>query len=199
MSNEATEQQDKQVLVDKEEAPFPFDPDPDSSINKLLRLLRSHPNRRTAVAAALKAVETASQQKPETAEQEDARLGQPEDQKPSEPVTAEQPEPAKQATGSAGTQAEAPASAASIPAVSMPAAVQAAPAQPASSKQREEEVPVLDLAQLLAAFPKCNHLIETFRTSPNTQNKTPLAVLHEYATRLSLEVRQYASLLGAPR
>ena len=193
MSNEAPEQQ-VQVLVDREEAPFPFDPDPDSSINKLLRLLRSHPNRRTAVAAALKAVETASQQKSETAEPEDAQPRQLEDQKPSEPVTAEQPEPAKQAADSTGPQAETLAIVATVPAVSTPAAAQAAPAQPASSKQREEEVPVLDLAQLLAAFPKCNHLIETFRTSPNTQNKTPLAVLHEYATRLSLEVRQHAIL-----
>lgn len=189
MSNEAKEEQEVQVIVEQEEAPFAFDADPDSSINKLLRLLRSHPNRKTAVAAALKAVERTSQQKAETAE---AAAAQPDqlDKEPGEPdqVLAEQLEPAKQPAGSS----EAPAETARVPTASTPAAAQAGPAQPASSKPKEEEVPVLDLAQLLQAFPKCNHLIETFKISPNTQNKTPLAVLHEYATRLSLEVSQHA-------
>ncbi|KAK9822115.1 hypothetical protein WJX74_008796 [Apatococcus lobatus] len=184
MSNEAKEEQQAQVVLDQEEVPFSFDADPDSSINKLLRLLRSHPNRRTAVAAALKAVETTSQQKGETAETLADQLDQGEDQKASELISTEQPEQATQLAGSTLTQPEVSVG----EPVTLPAAAQPAPAQPASSKQKEEEVPLLDLAQLLAGFPKCNHLIETFRTSPNTQNKTPLAVLHEYATRLSLEL-----------
>lgn len=184
MSNEEKEEQVVQVIVEQEEAPFAFDADPDSSINKLLCLLRSHPNRKTAVAAALKAVERTSQQKAETAE---AAAAQPDQlaKEPTEPdtVLAQQLEPAKPPAGSS----EAPAESARVPPAKLPAA-----AQLASSKPKEEEVPVLDLAQLLQGFPKCNHLIETFKTSPNTQNKTPLAVLHEYATRLSLEVSQDA-------
>ena len=186
MSNETREEQEVQVIVEQDEVPFAFDADPDSSINKLLRLLRSHPNRKTAVAAALKAVERTSQQKAAYAE---AAAAQPDqlDKEPTGPdtVLAEQLEPAKQPAGSS----EAPAETARVPTASAAAAAQAGPVQPASSKPKEEEVPVLDLAQLLQGFPKCNHLIETFKTSPNTQNKTPLAVLHEYATRLSLEVR----------
>lgn len=41
----------------------------------------------------------------------------------------------------------------------------------------------------LSSYPRCKHLIEVYRALPGAQNKSPLAVLHEYATRLSLEVR----------
>lgn len=41
----------------------------------------------------------------------------------------------------------------------------------------------------LSTYPRCKHLIEVYRALPGAQNKTPLAVLHEYATRLNLEVR----------
>lgn len=40
----------------------------------------------------------------------------------------------------------------------------------------------------LDKFTKCKQLVERFRENPNTSNKTPLAILHEYATRLNLEV-----------
>lgn len=48
----------------------------------------------------------------------------------------------------------------------------------------------LSIAQeLLDSLPKCKQLLETFRASPNMQNKTPLAIVHEYASRFNLEVR----------
>jgi hypothetical protein len=45
-----------------------------------------------------------------------------------------------------------------------------------------------DPATFLELYPRCKQLVETFRANPNTHNKTPLAILHEYATRLSLEL-----------
>ena len=45
------------------------------------------------------------------------------------------------------------------------------------------------LQELLDSLPKCKQLLETFRASPNMQNKTPLAIVHEYASRFNLEVR----------
>lgn len=56
------------------------------------------------------------------------------------------------------------------------------------------EVDVPDPATLIDAFPHCKRLLDTFRASPNTQNKTPLAILHEYATRFTLEVSPSLSL-----
>ena len=52
--------------------------------------------------------------------------------------------------------------------------------------KEEEQLP--DPATFLVSYPRCKRLVDTFRANPNTHNKTPLAVLHEYATRLSLEV-----------
>lgn len=40
----------------------------------------------------------------------------------------------------------------------------------------------------LSMYPRCKHLIDVYRALPGAQNKTPLAVLHEYSTRLNLEV-----------
>ena len=45
------------------------------------------------------------------------------------------------------------------------------------------------LQELLDSLPRCKQLLETFRASPNMQNKTPLAIVHEYASRFNLEVR----------
>jgi hypothetical protein len=45
-----------------------------------------------------------------------------------------------------------------------------------------------DPDKYLDSYPRCKHLVETFRANPNTHNKTPLAILHEYATRLGLEL-----------
>lgn len=52
--------------------------------------------------------------------------------------------------------------------------------------KEEEQLP--DPATFLESYPRCKRLVDTFRANPNTHNKTPLAVLHEYATRLSLEL-----------
>ena len=57
----------------------------------------------------------------------------------------------------------------------------------ADARLREEEQ-LPDPATFLESYPRCKRLVDTFRANPNTHNKTPLAVLHEYATRLSLEV-----------
>lgn len=45
-----------------------------------------------------------------------------------------------------------------------------------------------ELAAALNPFPRCKHLIQLYRTALKIPNKTPLAILHEYATRLNLEV-----------
>ena len=37
-------------------------------------------------------------------------------------------------------------------------------------------------------YPRCRQLMQAYEAFPNAQNKTALAVLHEYATRLGLEV-----------
>ena len=42
-------------------------------------------------------------------------------------------------------------------------------------------------------LPRCRQLLDTFRACPNTQNKTPLAILHEYSSRFNLEVRWLCS------
>jgi len=52
----------------------------------------------------------------------------------------------------------------------------------------KEDALLPDPTTFLEAFPRCKRLVDTFRANPNTHNKTPLAILHEYATRLSLEV-----------
>ncbi len=46
-----------------------------------------------------------------------------------------------------------------------------------------------ELAQALNPYPRCKHLISLYRTALKVPNKTPLSILHEYATRLNLEVR----------
>lgn len=109
------------------------DADPDASVNKLLRLLRSHTDRKAAISAALKAVMTLPSRKVVPAED--------------------------------------------------PAAIEASP--PVSEPPME---PIPDPESFLDSFLRCKHLVETFRANPSTHNKTPLAILHEYATRLGLEV-----------
>ena len=39
-------------------------------------------------------------------------------------------------------------------------------------------------------LPRMKHMLEGFHTNPATSKKTPLAILHEYASRLALEVGQ---------
>lgn len=51
-----------------------------------------------------------------------------------------------------------------------------------------------ELAQALNPYPRCKHLISLYRTALKVPNKTPLSILHEYATRLNLEV----SLTSSP-
>ena len=58
-----------------------------------------------------------------------------------------------------------------------------------------QEAPVVAGRAAEDGFPRCKHLIEAYHELPNSQNKTPLAVLHDYATRLGLEVRR---MLQAP-
>ena len=55
-----------------------------------------------------------------------------------------------------------------------------------------------DPATFLEGYPRCKRLVDTFRANPNTHNKTPLAILHEYATRLSLEVSLHFNALAKP-
>ncbi|CAL8465762.1 g5298 [Coccomyxa elongata] len=45
-----------------------------------------------------------------------------------------------------------------------------------------------ELAQALNPYPRCKHLISLYRTALKVPNKTPLSILHEYATRLNLEM-----------
>lgn len=40
----------------------------------------------------------------------------------------------------------------------------------------------------LDQYPRCKQLLDTLRQSPNNHNKTPVAVLHEYATRVHRHV-----------
>lgn len=120
-------------LVEDQIVDVQDDADPDASVNKLLRLLRSHTDRKAAISAALKAVLTLPSRKV---------------------VPAETPVPVE-----------------SSPPVSEP-----------------PPEPIPDPDSFLDSFLRCKHLVETFRANPSTHNKTPLAILHEYATRLGLEV-----------
>ncbi len=120
-------------LVEDQIADVQEDSDPDASVNKLLRLLRSHTDRKAATAAALKAVLTLPSRKVVPVEESLSRESSP-------PPVVPPPEP--------------------IP----------------------------DPDSFLDGFLRCKHLVETFRANPSTHNKTPLAILHEYATRLGLEV-----------
>lgn len=120
-------------LVEDQIADVQEDADPDASVNKLLRLLRSHTDRKAATAAALKAVLTLPSRKVVPVEEPLSRESSP-------PPVLEPPEP--------------------IP----------------------------DPESFLDGFLRCKHLVETFRANASTHNKTPLAILHEYATRLGLEV-----------
>ncbi len=71
------------------------------------------------------------------------------------------------------------------------AAVEELPAAPlplerspsAEPPQRDES-----LATMLDKFPRCKQLLYMLRQSPNNHNKTPVAILHEYATRVHREV-----------
>ena len=128
-------------LVEDQIADVQEDSDPDASVNKLLRLLRSHTDRKAATAAALKAVLTLPSRKVVPVEETLSLESSP-------PPMMEPPEP--------------------IP----------------------------DPESFLDAFPRCKHLVETFRANPSTHNKTPLAILHEYATRLGLEVSKYPATLA---
>ena len=126
-------------LVEDQIADVQEDSDPDASVNKLLRLLLSHTDRKAATAAALKAVLTLPSRKVVPLE---------------EPVSPKSASP------------------------------------PATAETPPEPIP--DPESFLDGFPRCKHLVETFRANPSTHNKTPLAILHEYATRLGLEVCPYA-------
>ena len=46
-----------------------------------------------------------------------------------------------------------------------------------------------ELTVALNGFPRCKQLISVYRQVLKVPNKTPLSILHEYATRLNLEVR----------
>ena len=126
-------------LVEDQLADMQDDSDPDASVNKLLRLLRSHSDKKAATAAALKAVLTLPSRKVT----------------PAEEIALEQ--------------------------------------SPAPTVEPLEPIP--DPESFLDGFPRCKHLVETFRANPSTHNKTPLAILHEYATRLGLEVRSDFSFM----
>jgi hypothetical protein len=65
--------------------------------------------------------------------------------------------------------------------------------------RRDDEHPLPDPNTFLDSYSKCRHLVETFRANPNTHNKTPLAILHEYATRLNLEVRALHACAPHPK
>ena len=130
-------------LVEDQIADVQEDSDPDASVNKLLRLLRSHTDRKAATAAALKAVLTLPSRKVVPVEETLSVESSP-------PPMMEPPEP--------------------IP----------------------------DPESFLDAFPRCKHLVETFRANPSTHNKTPLAILHEYATRLGLEVSKRSATASWP-
>ena len=45
-----------------------------------------------------------------------------------------------------------------------------------------------DLQDALKAFRKCTALVNVFKGNPATANKTPLAILHEYVNRISVEL-----------
>lgn len=127
-------------LVEDQIADVQEDSDPDASVNKLLRLLRSHTDRKAATAAALKAVLTLPSRKVVPVE---------------ETLSVESSPPP-------------------VP------------------------EPIPDPESFLEGFLRCKHLVETFRANPSTHNKTPLAILHEYATRLGLEVCTFGAHLHLP-
>lgn len=60
------------------------------------------------------------------------------------------------------------------------------------ARMKEDDL-LPDPATFLESYPRCKRLLDAFRANPNTHNKTPLAVLHEYATRLSLEVTLFSA------
>lgn len=55
-------------------------------------------------------------------------------------------------------------------------------------RPRPQEDVLPDFNACLDAYPRCQGLVNAFRLNRNTQNKTPLSIVHEYATRLGLEV-----------
>lgn len=126
--------------------------DADSSINRLLRLIRSHADKRAAVGAALRAV-----------------LALPSDKAPFADAD-EGVEGGLQTRSSSGRCSPSKRD------------------KPVKEKEEKETEPVPDPATYLNSYPKCKQLINAFRLNSNTHNKTPLAILHEYATRLNLEV-----------
>lgn len=70
------------------------------------------------------------------------------------------------------------------------------PQEPASSVLSDPVLP--DMSTYLESFPNCNRLVRIFRSTPNTFNKTPLAILHEYVTRVNLEVSHPHLSLSPP-
>lgn len=126
------------------------DNDPDSNLSKLFELIRSYPDTKMAVNAALKAV----MKLPQRAKTEslDHRGDDPSSQAGDRP-------------GSRGESSLEP-----------------------FRRRAEDDAPLPDPNKFLEQYPKTRQLVETFRANPNTHNKTPLAILHEYATRLNLEV-----------
>ncbi len=62
-------------------------------------------------------------------------------------------------------------------------------AGPGSERLRAQDEVLPDFNACLDAYPRCQRLVQAFRCNRNTQNKTPLSIVHEHATRLGLEVR----------
>lgn len=117
------------------------------------------------------------------------------------PPIVELPEPATEAAELAAREPAAPITAGAAGASGEERAAQQAaetatrgllPAQPAGAGPGAAAAagpgPAPD-AGFLEKYPRCKSLMEKFPRSRNSPPKTPLQVVHEYATRLSLEVR----------
>lgn len=171
---------DKVEHLDQQEA------DPDPGIRKMLQLLSTHSNRTSAISAALRAVESIP---PPTARGAEAVLVEP--ALATEAAAQEQPQHAQQV---APAIPNAKSFATATAAADGPVLLQPSLAQPANKQQKGKETStetfVVGLQQDLKGYPKCSHLMESFKQqkTADMQNKTPLALLYEYATRLNLEV-----------
>ena len=80
-------------------------------------------------------------------------------------------------------------SAGAVPPLTEGGSAQAAAVHPAGAEAPAAVPPVtLAAAPLEDPYPRCTQLIQAYQAQANSQNKTPLAVLHEYAVRFNLEV-----------
>ena len=172
--------------MDKLEHTDQHEAEPGPGIRKLLQLLSTRSNRTSAISAALRAVESTP---PPTARGAEADLAK--QALAAEAAAQEQKQHAQQV---APANLNAMSFATAIAAADGPAFLQPSLAQPANKQQMGKEIStetsVMGLQQNLKGYPKCSHLMETFKKEKkaNMQNKTPLALLYEYATRLNLEV-----------